>query len=284
MIYSQLLKEKNIKIFTMIKDEKDILINWIYYYGNIFGFKNLYIIDNYSIDGSWDILKNFQIKYKINLYREKNYKNKGKIITDLSKSIDNYDYILPVDIDEFIVLYNYKENLINIRSINNYFKSLPKNFSIYKMNYIQTILDKKKLYKNVTVECSKGYYQNCNKHAKSFFNKKKFKGLIDHGNHFVCKNYFLTDLCLVHFNKRNYMQFRNKIINNVINLGLPVYSKKLLIEIQKNKGISHHYVKLMIDILENKYTFPPPQSLKPSDKIISLNKLNTYMKIIMLNI
>ena len=52
-----------VKIFTMVKDEVDIVEEWVVYHGHIFGFKNLYIIDNFSTDGTYQLLNTLKIKY-----------------------------------------------------------------------------------------------------------------------------------------------------------------------------------------------------------------------------
>ena len=43
-----------IKLFTMVKNEVDIVVDWVFYHGFIFGYSNLYIIDNYSEDGTYE--------------------------------------------------------------------------------------------------------------------------------------------------------------------------------------------------------------------------------------
>ena len=47
---------KSIKLFTMVKDEVDIVEDWLKYHGSIFGYQNLYVIDNFSTDGTYEIL------------------------------------------------------------------------------------------------------------------------------------------------------------------------------------------------------------------------------------
>jgi hypothetical protein len=42
------------KIFTIVKDEVDIVDDWLIYHGCMFGWNNIYIIDNYSSDGTWE--------------------------------------------------------------------------------------------------------------------------------------------------------------------------------------------------------------------------------------
>ena len=49
-----------VQIITMVKDEDDIIENFINYYGKLFGYNNLFIIDNISNDNTYDIC----LKYK----------------------------------------------------------------------------------------------------------------------------------------------------------------------------------------------------------------------------
>ena len=43
-----------IKVLTMVKNEEDIIEYWINYHGTIFGYRNIYIVDNYSDDGTYE--------------------------------------------------------------------------------------------------------------------------------------------------------------------------------------------------------------------------------------
>ena len=102
----------SIKIFTMVKDEVDIIEYWIKYHGELFGYENLYIVDNMSTDGTYESIE-FYKNYGVQLFREEDYKQKGEIMTRLIKETDSYDIAFPIDIDEFIVYYNEDENKIN---------------------------------------------------------------------------------------------------------------------------------------------------------------------------
>ena len=46
-----------VKLFTMVKDEDDIIDIWIKYHGWLFGYNNLYIVDNFSTDNTYNIIK-----------------------------------------------------------------------------------------------------------------------------------------------------------------------------------------------------------------------------------
>jgi hypothetical protein len=127
-----------VKVFTMVKGEIDIVKQWVLYHGILFGFNNLYIIDNYSLDGTYQLLLNLKKKYNINLLKLPDYSKKGEYMTKLIKNFAINELAFPIDIDEFIVYYDKPTNTINYHKnvIFNYLKSLP-NCPVFKMNYIQ---------------------------------------------------------------------------------------------------------------------------------------------------
>jgi len=65
-----------VKVFTMVKGEIDVVIDWVIYHGNLFGFENLYIIDNYSKDGTFEVLKLLKEQHNINIYQLPDYKKR----------------------------------------------------------------------------------------------------------------------------------------------------------------------------------------------------------------
>jgi len=40
----------------MVKDEVDIIDDWVIYHGSMFGFPNIFVIDNFSSDGTYEKL------------------------------------------------------------------------------------------------------------------------------------------------------------------------------------------------------------------------------------
>jgi hypothetical protein len=243
-----------VKIFTMVKDEVDIIDDWLKYHGSLFGYENLYIIDNYSTDGTYEILQ----KYSNIIYvrREYNYKKKGKYMKNLIKKYCKNEIAFPIDIDEFIVLYENNNIIVNKDIINNYINNLPKH-SIYKCNYIYSIItgDNPNGYDRAIVECKNGIYQNLENYSKSFINPNLFDGEIDHGNHIPSDKYFLTDICLVHYHCRNLNQMKQKVLNNILGLGYKNDINLLKEELNINNNCAgNHHVKNQINILENNYT------------------------------
>jgi len=248
----------SIKIFTMVKDEVDIIEYWIKYHGTLFGYENLYIVDNMSTDGTYEAIE-FYKNYGVQVFREEDYRQKGEIMTRLINSTDNYDIAFPIDIDEFIVYYNDDDNKINpIRSskyLHNIIKTdLFHENTIFKANYIQTLIDDDSGYgyKNAMIETQYGKYQDYKGHAKTFLNKKNWDGVLDHGNHYPSENYIKSNVCLVHYHCRNKDQMRKKVENNVIGLGYPIDNLEYLKSLHETCPGFHH-VKHMIDILENNF-------------------------------
>ena len=245
----------------MVKDESDIVVDWVFYHGTIFGFNNLYIIDNYSTDGTFEKL----LKLKpmgIHLSRKSDYRKKGEYMTwYYYKCCAPEDIAYPIDIDEFIVYYDKNTNNISTdkHTILNYLHNLPKSV-IYKTNYINATPNQEAPngFSRAPTDCNRGLYDNYNNHAKSFMKKKFYNGPIDHGNHIPIKNYYMTDLCLVHFHARNMEQYKKKVYNNVKGFNYPADNLANLHELLKrDPGCpGHHHVKNQINILENTLQLP----------------------------
>jgi len=242
-----------IKLFTMVKDEVDIIKEWILFHGELFGYENIYIIDNYSTDGTYEIIKEY--KEKINIFREINYLQKGVF---MKKLIDNFcdssDIAFPIDIDEFIVYYDNKI-IVDKKTINDYINNLPDAY-VYKANYISTVITDNTYYgyDNAVLECKYGNYDNYGQNAKTFFKLKNYNRNIDHGNHIRTDNFFLTNICLVHYHLRNITQIKTKIYNNVIGLGYPNNLIKLKQILHNNNNCcGNHHIKNYIHILENTF-------------------------------
>ena len=245
-----------VKIFTMVKDEVDIVEEWVVYHGHIFGFKNLYVIDNFSTDGTYQLLNTLKIKYDIHITRLIDYAKKGEYMTSCVKQICKKEFGFPIDIDEFIVHYDKQTNKISCEKslIMNYINSLP-NLGIFKMNYIWNKLTNANGYTNAATDCTTGYYSDYGFQAKTFFRSNLFNGNIDHGNHYHSNNYVLTKLCLVHFHQRNLDQIKKKVFNNVSGLGYPPFNLYALKQLQNKSSVveGFQHVNKQISILEKKF-------------------------------
>ena len=96
-----------IAYITMIKDECDLIYYQLNYYKNI-GFKDFYIIDNGSTDGTLDLVSKFisenpQIKVYLEIDNNVDYWQYVRInkLANLAYN-EGCDWILPVDADELL--------------------------------------------------------------------------------------------------------------------------------------------------------------------------------------
>lgn len=266
-----------IKLFTMVKDEIDIVEDWLKYHGTLFGYQNLYVIDNMSQDGTFEKIQEYQSK-GVFLIQKEDYKLKGDYINELinDPKRGEYDIAYPIDIDEFIVYYDKKSNNVLPFRTKNYFKSLPDSDTVFKTNYINSQISNGNNigYSRATIETEFGLYQDYQDMAKSFFNKRNWRGELDHGNHYNTPDYFLTDLCLVHYHCRNLEQMKKKVINNVKGLG---YNTTDIEHLQENtEGVGYHHVRHMIDILKGNFTINT-NSKEGGKNIVSLKPLADFI-------
>jgi len=265
------------KIFTMVKGENDIVEDWVNYHGTIFGYNNIYVIDNYSKDGTYETLIKLKNKYNINVTRFPDYKKKGEYMTFLLRYFGKNEIVFPIDIDEFIVYYDKSSNTIDCdkERILNYISKLPK-LPYYKMNYIMSKVLNSQGYSRAAIESHNGYYSDYGSHAKTFFNSQIFKGVIDHGNHYTKDRYFLTTLCLVHFHERNLDQIKKKVYNNIKGLGYNPFNLNVLKILQeKGKNVNgYHHINKQIKILENNFSL---NVNTPETSDISLLPLNNMI-------
>jgi len=258
-----------VKIFTIVKDENDIVRDWIIYHGCMFGWQNIHVIDNYSTDGTYEIIQEF--KDLINIYREPDYKKKGEYMTRLIKhnSYGNDKIAFPIDIDEFIVYYdkdsNSKEICIDKDLINNYINNLPP-CRVYKANYLDPVLNISHESNRITTELDYANYSDMGHFAKSYVDTRYFHGTIDHGNHIICNDYHLTKLALIHYHNRNIEQVKKKTYNNVVGLGYNTNALHNIIRKNPNCEGNHH-VKRLIEIQESRYNIPYVSNINPDNHI-----------------
>jgi hypothetical protein len=263
-----------VKIFTMVKDEADIVNDWIIYHASMFGYDNIYVIDNYSTDGTYELLQKYTPG--INLYRERDYKKKGEYMTHLINTYAKNNIAFPIDIDEFIVYYDNNNISVDKNVLNPYLNNLPK-ARVYKANYIQSLITQDGGYQRATTDANEAYYEVLpGNMSKSFVNTNYYNGSFDHGNHIPCNDFHLTKICLIHFHHRNLEQMKKKILNNVLGFDYKNDLKSLKDLLNKNQHCNgHHHVTNQIEILENRYKLPVHNS---NPNHININVFNQRIK------
>ncbi len=101
-----------VRCITMQKDEGLLLDAWLRYYGYLFGFENLEVLDNGSDDSlTCGILRQFEAA-GVTVHRQfaslAEFEAKGRITASIIEGWDrthDYDFALPCDIDEFLALF-----------------------------------------------------------------------------------------------------------------------------------------------------------------------------------
>jgi len=105
--------QRIVKIILMQKDESELLADWIWYHGTLFGLNNLHIIDHASRHKKViSILKSMkEVGLDVRTYKG-NFISKKKIITELARELASQaDFIVALDSDEFLVLDFSSKNL-----------------------------------------------------------------------------------------------------------------------------------------------------------------------------
>lgn len=89
-------------VHGLMKNEKYFLPWWVKYYGELFGNENLYILDHQSTDGSTD-----NLKCNVELVENEQVHFNVWMIEVITKKhvelLEEYEYVISVDADEFII-------------------------------------------------------------------------------------------------------------------------------------------------------------------------------------
>jgi len=250
-----------LKIFTMVKDENDIVGDWITYHGDRFGYSNLHVVDNMSTDGTWELLERYRVTHGIHTYRERDYREKGRVMTRLfNRYAGPMDWVFPLDIDEFIFFYEDGDKKLSHDKhvLHAYLNNLRRSGGrdIYRMNYVQAVLDRPSGYDSIH-DIRYGTYQDFGIMAKVFFQPRHFPHTLDHGNHCPkIHQWSRSSLVLVHYHFRNPEQHRKKVENNVTGLGHPMTLEHLKPLAAKGGVAGIHHIGMAVAMLENRFHIP----------------------------
>lgn len=247
------------QIISMVKDEDDIIEYFINYYGRLFDYSNIYIIDNLSTDKTYKILLKYKKLHNINVFKKDNYLHKGDYTTNIIKANihKNYDYIIPVDIDEFLVLFD-NNKIYYDNKIINYLKKFKLNDNkIIGIKYLNPIVELE-FFSDSLKEIKYSFYPEDMLIKGIIKNNNIMKNInIDHGNHLWHYEKEKSKLCFIHYHARNKEQHIKKIINNYKGLGYDdssVENIKKTINSSNNTG--EHHQNNMLKIIQKTYKFP----------------------------
>jgi Glycosyl transferase family 2 len=127
-----------VKVFCMLKDEADILEDWLIYHGYLFGYRNLYLADNCSTDVQCRLIleryaaKGANVVFDVpgpQFLRKGDYLREWAVATCPPETI-----FLPLDVDEFLL---YRRGTgkytTNKRLILTELRSLPSAFQAFRI-------------------------------------------------------------------------------------------------------------------------------------------------------
>jgi sugar phosphate isomerase/epimerase len=143
------------KIFTVTRDEYDLIEDFIIYYGSIFGYNNVVIIDNGSThEKVLDIYK-YYTNHGVEIVYESNYKGNGQgnaFTKHMLRYKEKAQYLIGLDTDEFIFLDNHE---LDPTAIRRYLHELDPSITMFSINM---------WYSSIPSACSSDYIDGKHNH------------------------------------------------------------------------------------------------------------------------
>lgn len=212
-----------IRFFSYVKDEILFIEKWLHHHASISKWYLLHVVDNHSTDGTWELLQSYKKKYGINIYRHDNYQDKGGYISSLIRKYNSqHSLAVPLDGDEFLVLYDHDQVDNNPLTIKNYMINLPKE-SKYRTHGTLFSVPTVKSTDDPFETISRWKWGWVGEHdSKKFYTTIGFKST-DHGNHHGIadnKNYTPTKLVLVHYHDIGFDHYKAKCEKDIASLNI----------------------------------------------------------------
>ena len=121
-----------VRFFTFVKNEIQLIDEWLKHHAAISRWYLLHVVDNGSTDGPVELLEYYKNKKGLNYYTYDDYTRKGDYLTSLILKYKNQPGIsFPVDADEFVTLYQDNKIIKSPVIISNYLHKLPTHCGAY---------------------------------------------------------------------------------------------------------------------------------------------------------
>ena len=236
------MEEIKVGIYLMQKNEYDLLPLFVDYYGSLFGFESIHILDNGSNQKLRPILSNAEKKGCKMIYgfdKPVDFENKGKIIGELiTNNINKFNISLPLDCDEFLVLESSGERHILKDLFYKYFYSLENGAYLVKKRYLNNPYKKDNFYQ--PPKAHKYFFKNCPAYIDNVgFHSIKESSLIDEVK--------ISSLAYFEYHNRS---FKELIEKSKEKMKLRINLKNIP---KKYSGPGHHLHKHLLMRSENDY-------------------------------
>lgn len=217
-----------VRIFAYIKNEAHLIEDWLNHHGSIIPWWGIHVYDNYSDDGTYDILLKYKKKFNINVYRHDTFKQKGDVITEKISTYKNQPGIsIPLDGDEFICVWdNNTESVItDCSKIKTELNSLHGVSEIYQTQGWLNCIPERELYTNPVHEMDKfNWSLRDSEMCKKFFDNKMFKS-VDLGYHHgtsTNNRRHKSNIVYLHFHDTGRERKRSRCIDIINGHGIPM--------------------------------------------------------------
>jgi len=163
----------------MQRNEEDLLEPWLLYHAYLFGFENLYVIDNGSssaaVRATMERFRRVGVHFDTSFSRPSDYERKHAIVAEKITSLKHakgHDFYFPMDCDEFVALFDQTGITLGRTAILDYLERLAATAD-------RTMFRIKAQAFNVPGESCKFYLEDL---SKVFFTEGEVEYL-EHGNH-----------------------------------------------------------------------------------------------------
>uniref|UniRef100_E6VQ44 Glycosyltransferase 2-like domain-containing protein n=1 Tax=Rhodopseudomonas palustris (strain DX-1) TaxID=652103 RepID=E6VQ44_RHOPX len=260
--------------FSMVKDEADIIEDWLRYAISIFGPGNVVVLDDASSDGTSDILFHYRSLIRTERVRSSAAgPSKGELMTAaMNADRGAYDILVPLDADEFIGLQNSWRRSDVMQVFEGLDVARTGRFK-FPLTYqaippLSAAPNGIRLIKDFSVTSYEFFGNRRTDFAKTFFSARHFIS-VDSGNHHgasACERVDYTDFWLYHFPARSLDQFAKKILNGARYAGLwEKYDKaqhwRRAFDAYRCGELESHYRKVFVDVSKHRRAEWPSDEL-----------------------
>ena len=268
----------------IVKDEVDIVHTWVHHHASLFGYESLFVIDNNSTDGTYEVLQQLSRRYGIRVSRDSSsFKAKAALMTSLIRAqAAHYTLVLPIDVDEYLVACD--KRAMAVTAVCAHLDALPLNYSSYKLATLWPRITVDGGYATAPLDAQLASFEIGQftkwQMGKTFFSTAAGPiPTLDRGFHMerlAYRSYF-TMLCLAHYHTRNAEQLSRKTVNAWRGYGYPMQLAAVERMPQYNFP-GQHYRPTILDILRGKNLSDAVATrVNPRYDVVSLAPLQDHL-------